>query len=149
MLVQDHLQSDTFSMWFTWLNELRTNTRLFFLHFAPNLKEKPSQGGTPYTFGWTDSMIAMLVPKAPPKHISSKDEDLVSALTEGFFETCLYEVAVSELTIDQNCWRLIDCEGAIIFLLAFVQRFKLQDSATPLQRRLARFMREKLRVPGK
>lgn len=148
--------SDTFSMWFTWLNELRTNTIFFFLHFAPNLKEKPSQGGTPYMFGCADSMIAMLVPKAPPKHISSRDgeiddedEDLVSALTEGFFDTYLYEVAVSELTIDRNCWRLIHCEGDIIFLLASVQRFKLQDSATPLQRRLARFMREKLRVPGK
>lgn len=101
-------------------------------------------------------MIAMLVPKAPPKHISSRggeiedeDEDLVCALTEGFFDTCLYEVAVSELTIDRHCWRLIHCEGAITFLLATVQRFKIQDSATPLQRRLAQFMREKLRVPGK
>lgn len=74
--------------------------------------------------GCADSMIAMLVPKAPPKHISSRDgeiededEDLVSALTEGFFDTCLYEVAVSELTIDRNCWRLIHCEGAIISYL--------------------------------
>ena len=111
---------------------------------------------TPYMDGCADSMIAMLVPKAPPKHISSRDgeiededEDLVSALTEGFFDTCLYKVAVSELAIDRNCWRPIHCEGAIIFQLATVQRFKLQDSATPLQRRLARFMREKLRVPGK
>jgi hypothetical protein len=43
--------------------------------------------------GCADSMIAMLVPKAPPKHISSRDgemededEDLVSALTEGLFD---------------------------------------------------------------
>lgn len=40
----------------------------------------------------TDSLIAVVVPKAPPKHISSRDgeiededEELVSYLSTGFF----------------------------------------------------------------
>ncbi|XP_024370306.1 uncharacterized protein [Physcomitrium patens] len=56
-----------------------------------------------------DSLIAVVVPKAPPKHISSRDGEI--------------EDEDEEL------------------------RFKLPESATPLQRQLGNFLRGKLKVP--
>lgn len=56
-----------------------------------------------------DSLIAVVVPKAPPKYISSRDGEIEDE--------------------DEDL------------------RFKLPESATPLQRQLATFLRGKLKVP--
>lgn len=61
------------------------------------------------TFVDGDSLIAVVVPKAPPKHISSRDGEIEDE--------------------DEDL------------------RFKLPESATFLQRKLATFLREKLKVP--
>ncbi|KAG0613716.1 hypothetical protein M758_6G124400 [Ceratodon purpureus] len=69
------------------------------------------RSSTPLTVKFVDgdSLIAMVVPKPPPRHISSRDGEIEDE--------------------DEDL------------------RFKLPESATPLQRQVATFLRSKLKVP--